>query len=107
MGVSWTVACRSSSAWSPFSAVVGVGSAQAAAGRGGTSVVIRALGSGGWRAQPVRGARVRVFHGDRLVGRGAVGAQGMALVRARVRPGSALRVEVSGGRVEGEPSAAT
>ncbi len=80
-------------------AVVGAGSAQAAAARGDTSVVIRGLGSGGWRTQPVRGARVRVFHGDRLVGRGAVGAQGMALVRARVRPGSALRVEVSGGRV--------
>jgi hypothetical protein len=82
-------------------ALVGAGSAQAAAGRGGTSVVIRALASGGWSAQPVRGARVRLFHGDQVVGRGAVGAQGMALVRARVRPGSSLRVEISGGRVGG------
>jgi hypothetical protein len=71
----------------------------AAGGKEPTPVVVRALASGGWRTQPVRQARVRVFHGGRLVGRGAVGARGVTIVRARVRPGSALRVVVSGGRV--------
>lgn len=64
-----------------------------------SSVVVRALASGGWQAMPVRGAKVRVFDGRRLVGRGRVGSRGMAIVRARVRPGSDLRVVVVGGRV--------
>jgi hypothetical protein len=65
-----------------------------------TSVVVRALASGGWQAMPVRGAAVRVFDGNgRLVGRGRVGSQGMAIVRARARRGADLRVVVAGGRI--------
>lgn len=70
-------------------------------GRGRTThgIVVRALASGGLRPLPLRGARVTVLSGRRVVARGRVGALGMGLVGHLRRTPRDLEVIVSGGRI--------
>lgn len=63
------------------------------------AILVRALASGGWRALPVRGASVRVIAGDRVIARGRVGSQGIAVLRSRGERPAGFRVLVSGGRI--------
>jgi hypothetical protein len=63
-------------------------------------LAVRVLASGGWKALPVSGARLRVVRGGRIVARGRSGSRGMALLAVRgSRRG--LRVVASGGRISG------
>jgi hypothetical protein len=70
-------------------------------GRGRTThgIVVRALASGGFQPLPLRGARVKVLSGRRVVARGRVGALGMGLVGNFRRTPRDLEVIVSGGRI--------
>ncbi|MFN8215788.1 MAG: hypothetical protein U0R71_04245 [Solirubrobacterales bacterium] len=63
------------------------------------TIVVRALASGGWRALPIRGARVRVLAGGETIARGRLGSLGMATLRTRGRRPAGFRVVVAGGRI--------
>lgn len=63
------------------------------------AVVVRVLGSGGWRPMPIRGGRVSVIVSGRVAARGRVGSRGMAMVgHFRSLPRD-FEVRVEGGRI--------
>lgn len=89
-----------------FAALLGATAQQAvAAGApspnppGVRAVVVRVLGSGGWRSMPIRGGRVSVVVDGKVAARGRVGSRGMALVGHFRRLPRAFEVIVDGGRV--------
>jgi hypothetical protein len=81
-------------------AATAAASAQAAGPGSSRSIVVRAIGSGGWRGLPLAGARVTVLRAGQVVARGRSGSLGMAMLHA-TRPvgGAGLRVLVSGGKL--------
>jgi hypothetical protein len=62
-------------------------------------IVVRALASGGLKPLPLRGARVKVVTGDRVIARGRVGSLGMGLVGNHRRLPRTFELVVSGGRI--------
>lgn len=62
------------------------------------AVVVRVLGSGGWKPMPIRAGRVSVVVDGKVVARGRVGSRGMALVGHFRRMPRDFEVIVDGGR---------
>jgi hypothetical protein len=63
------------------------------------AVIVRVLGSGGWRPMPVRGGRVSVVVDGRVAAKGRVGSRGMAMLGHFRRLPREFQVIIDGGRI--------